>query len=113
MKNKRILFVLLTFVALLVTCVFASCGNGNKNPGTDPGCSHKFDGGKVTVEPTCDKEGVKEFTCSKCQEIKKEPVPAIGHDLGEWTVYKEATPYEEGEERSKCKRCTYYKSRPI
>lgn len=113
MKNKRILFVLLTFVALLVMCVFASCGNGNKNPGTDPGCSHKFDGGKVTVEPTCDKEGIKEFTCSKCQEIKKEPVPAIGHDLGEWTVYKEATPYEEGEERSKCKRCTYYKSRPI
>ena len=41
---------------------------------------HTWDDGKVTTEPTCTEAGVKTYTCSKCDETKTEPIPALGHN---------------------------------
>ncbi len=43
---------------------------------------HDWDAGVVTTEPTCDKEGVKTYTCKRCPETKTEKIKALGHD---WT----------------------------
>ncbi len=45
---------------------------------TQPECTHTWDEGKVTTEPTCVAEGVKTFTCTLCGETKTEAVPATG-----------------------------------
>lgn len=36
---------------------------------------HSWDGGVVTTQPTCIKDGVKTFTCTVCKETKTETVP--------------------------------------
>ena len=45
--------------------------------------------------------------CSVCGETLQEQktIPALGHDLGEWTVTREATHSAEGEEQRICSRC--------
>ena len=43
-------------------------------------CEHAWDAGVITTEPTCDAEGVKTFTCSKCGVTKTEAVAALGHN---------------------------------
>ena len=42
------------------------------------GCSHSYTS-KVTTAATCDKAGVKTFTCSKCGESYTEAIAALGH----------------------------------
>ena len=45
--------------------------------------------------------------CSVCGETlqEQETIPALGHDLGEWTVTREPTHSAEGEEQRICSRC--------
>lgn len=78
---------------------------------TCPSCSteeteeHTWDEGVITQEPTATEEGVKTFTCSKCNETKTEPVAALGHDLTK-TEAKEATCEEAGNSAYyTCARC--------
>ena len=40
---------------------------------------HNWDAGIVTTKPTCTENGVRTFTCSRCQETKTEAVTAAGH----------------------------------
>ena len=40
---------------------------------------HAWDNGKVTVEPTEEKEGEKLFTCTICTAIKTETLPVLSH----------------------------------
>ena len=40
---------------------------------------HKWDGGKVTKEPTETAEGVKTFTCTVCGETRTESIPKLTH----------------------------------
>jgi len=61
------------------------------------------------TEPTCLEDGSHEevISCIHCeQEISREKVtdPALGHDWGEWTLVKEPTLTEAGEEQRVCKR---------
>ena len=61
------------------------------------------------VPATCEKEGSYDevISCTVCGEVisrKTKTVPALGHDWGTWTVIKEATVDEEGEETRTCKR---------
>ena len=57
---------------------------------------------------TCTESGLTDGEkCSVCGETlrKQETIPALGHDLGEWTVTQEPTHSAEGEEQRICSRC--------
>ena len=49
--------------------------NGAQFDFTVPCTEHKWDEGKVTTEPTCEKEGIKTYKCKNCNEIKTEIIP--------------------------------------
>ncbi len=54
--------------------------------------------------------------CSVCDTVTQEQtaIAALGHDYGEWTVYKAATQEEDGEERRYCSRDeSHYESRTV
>lgn len=40
---------------------------------------HRWDEGKVTTEATCTEDGVKTYTCTKCDATKTEVIEAAGH----------------------------------
>lgn len=67
-----------------------------------PVCEHEWDEGVITTAATCEAEGVKTFTCTKCGETKTEVIPATGHAWGEWTVTQEPTCDEPGVETRIC-----------
>lgn len=49
-------------------------------PSNTPACEHSWDEGIVTKEPTCEADGVKTFTCDKCQTTKDEKVDKLNHN---------------------------------
>ena len=58
--------------------------------------------------------GSKTVVCEDCGEtISTEVIPATGHSFGEWTVTKEATCFEDGEETRTCSVCQAVETRPI
>lgn len=65
MKKVSILIVL-----FLCFCL-ASCGKENH--------THIFDEGKIIQEATCIVDGIKEYKCNGCEEVKQEILPAKGH----------------------------------
>ena len=80
--------------------------NGAQFDFTLPCTEHKWDEGKVTTEPTCEKEGIKTYTCKNCQTTKTESIKALGHDYSSsWTVDKAATCANEGSKSHHCTRC--------
>ena len=60
-------------------------GSGSENPPS--ACDHAWTE-TSTTSPTCTLPGSKLFTCSKCQQIKTETLPALGHD---WQVKQTVT----------------------
>ena len=42
-------------------------------------CQHEYSEGVVTREAICDVDGVLSFTCSKCDKVKTESIPMLGH----------------------------------
>jgi len=64
---------------------------------------HKWDEGKVTTEPKCEKEGVKTFTCTECGATKTEPVAALKHDWDEGKVTTDPKCEKEGVKTFTCK----------
>ena len=63
----------------------------------------------VVTEASCEGTGRKKLTllCRDCGEVlsrRSVSIPALGHDWGDWTVTKEATETQEGEERRVCSR---------
>ena len=59
-------------------------------------------------DATCTESGLTDGEkCSVCGETlqEQETIPALGHDLGEWTVTREPTHSAEGEEQRICSRC--------
>ena len=80
--------------------------NGAQFDFTVPCTEHKRDEGKVTTEPTCEKEGIKTYTCKNCQTTKTESIKALGHDYSkDWTIDQEATCQQEGSKSHHCTRC--------
>lgn len=86
------------------------CENCKKTFVTD----HAWDEGKVTLEATCFKKGVKTFTCA-CGQTKTEEIAMVEHTMGEWTVTKEATFTEKGSKERVCtvKGCEYKETEEI
>ena len=48
--------------------------NGNASS-----CSHIYDSGKITINPTCTQKGKKTYTCTLCKATKTEEISAKGH----------------------------------
>ena len=80
--------------------------NGAQFDFTVPCTEHEWDEGKVTTEPTCEKEGIKTYTCKNCQTIQTESIKALDHDYSkEWTIDQKATCQQEGSKSYHCTRC--------
>ena len=67
-------------------------------------CEHTY-AETARTEATCTVAGSVTLTCSKCGDVKTEPIAALGHAFGEYTVTKEATCTEAGEKTRTCSRC--------
>ena len=52
--------------------------------------THAWDAGKVTTPATCEKKGVKTYTCTKCGATQTEEIAATGHQNTEIRNAKEA-----------------------
>lgn len=59
---------------------------------------------EVTTLPTCDKAGVKTYSCS-CEDSYTEEIPALGHAPGNWTIIEQPTLEKEGLQKRICRRC--------
>lgn len=75
---------------------------------------------KTIKEPTCTEDGIEHNVCQRtsikgvvCGHEWYRPIPALGHDFGQWYVAKEATAAEEGIERRDCSRCDAFEIRPL
>lgn len=82
-------------------------GSGSENPPAP--CDHAWTETNTTPA-TCTVPGSKLSTCSKCQQTKKDPIPALGHD---WQVKQTVTTeyddtgqlIQEGYTIYECSRC--------
>ncbi len=54
---------------------------------TTPPCDHDWQASDGAL-PTCTRPGSAAYVCSKCQQTKKDPLPALGHD---WQVKQTVT----------------------
>ena len=67
---------------------------------------------KIISEPTCEKNGEKEVTCSRCGLVKQETIFSSGHNWNE-TVIEEATCKAAGKSEAVCSRCGIKEIRTI
>ena len=57
---------------------------------------HTWDAGKITTAATCSGKGIKTYTCTGCNAIRTEEIPATGHQHTELRNVKTATCAQEG-----------------
>ena len=77
------------------------------------GCKHEHVKENI-VPAACTEDGSKTVVCEDCGEtLSTEVIPAKGHSFGDWTVTKEATCFEDGEETRTCSVCKHVETRPI
>lgn len=64
-------------------------------------CKHTWDSGEITTPSTCEKDGVRTYTCSKCNTTKTETIKATGHT---YTEVERSTDFKEKKAtvKSKC-----------
>lgn len=71
---KKMLSVMLALCMMMgVMAVFSGCGNKQ--------CAHTYGNWTVVTPATCTQDGVKERTCSKCNDTEQGNIPAIGHNF--------------------------------
>ena len=69
---------------------------------------------EIVKEATCTETGTKELVCSRCGlSLKKETIPATGHDFGDWKTVKKATEKEEGQRERVCRTCGYVEKQKL
>lgn len=57
------------------------CGTVLTAQKTIKATGHDWDEGKITQEATCEKSGVKTYTCKTCKKTKTEEINALGHKI--------------------------------
>ncbi len=50
---------------------------------------HKWENGEDKKQPTCEDDGIQQYSCAVCNAIKRDHIPAIGHKWGDWEEYNE------------------------
>lgn len=66
---------------------------------------HVWDGGRITVEPTCHAEGRMEWRCLECSERKSAALPVTEHREGSGVDEVHATCTEDGRRIYPCEIC--------
>lgn len=72
------------------------CGAKLKEGQTLAALGHAWDAGVVTVQPTETREGVRTFTCARCQATKTETIPRLTHTHSYTAVVTEPTCTDKG-----------------
>ena len=105
MKKAKIvgfILIILTFITLLL----ASCDKSVHSTETTVDatqCMHYYMR-KTITEPNCIEDGVRKFTCSKCNDSYTAKIPATGHNYTE-NITTEANCTEDGEKTLACSKC--------
>ena len=80
-----------------------------------PALEHKWDGGRITTAPDCERQGEKLYTCTRenCTKTKTETLNMLGHSWGAWQTENAATCTEKGLEKRVCTRaaCNEFQTR--
>ena len=66
---------------------------------------HNWNGGVITVSPTCAFPGEKLFTCQRCKTTKTETVQKLGHNWDGGIVTSDPTCTQQGVRTFTCSRC--------
>ena len=66
---------------------------------------HFYDDGVVTQKPTCEKDGIKTYTCGLCHKQITEKIDATGHTWDNGVVTVEGDCWYEGEKTFTCATC--------
>ena len=80
-------------------------------PATGTSHTHSYTS-KVTTAATCEKDGVKTFTCS-CGDTYTESVKTTGHTWGEWKTVEAASISKEGKAQRTCSACSKTETKPL
>lgn len=92
-----------------IETVCTDCGTVVNTEVTDPTGKHTFSDPVETKKPTCTEEGEETGTCTVCGKTDKQPIPATGHDWGEWTEVTPATCEADGVKEKVCKNDATHK----
>ncbi len=101
--------------------VFTGAGSTTEIPTdvvpVDEVIKHNWDSGTVTTAATCTEDGIMTYSCTdvNCTETMILPIPAIGHEMGDWETETPQTCTTDGNEKRICIRenCTYFETRAI
>ncbi|MBQ0059780.1 MAG: cell wall-binding repeat-containing protein, partial [Lachnospiraceae bacterium] len=102
-----------------VAAVAATCEKGGTTAGTKcsvcgqilTGCTatnalgHAWNSGVITTAATCTSDGVKTYTCTRCNATKTEAVKATGHTWNSGVVTTAATCASDGVKTYTCTKC--------
>ena len=100
--------LLIFLMALTVLLTLAACGTDDPTP-----TEHKHSySSEVTAAATCEKEGVKTFTCA-CGDSYTERISATGHNWDEWLEDEAPTYTAKGKEIRGCRNCNTNETREV
>ena len=74
--KKKLLISIFSVIAISASALTVVA---YKNKENESKCEHDYGAGVITVEATCETDGVKLYSCDKCNEEYTEAIPAIGH----------------------------------
>lgn len=74
---------------------------------------HKYGDWKTTKAPTCTETGTKEHTCSVCEGVESETIPAKGHKWVDGKTIQYPTRTKEGIKEQTCSVCKAKRQAPI
>jgi len=103
MKKAVLVLVLLLVAGLAIGCRDNADEKSSHEEIAADGHQHKYEG-VVTTEPTCEKTGVKTYTCSVCGTSYTEKIDKLDHKYTE-KVTKEPTCTDKGEKEFTCSLC--------
>lgn len=107
--KKLFLFAL----GLMLACTVCTAAAEETPPPANV-CSHSYDAGTVTTDPTCGQAGVRTHTCTLCGNTKTESISATGnHSWGEGSVTTAATCQREGIRTYTCSGCDGTKTESV
>ncbi len=69
---------------------------------------------RTAKEPNCEEDGLLEEVCWECTTVLKNvPLPALGHEFGDWLTTKGATCQHKGLQEKTCSRCAKIETREL